>query len=87
MIQSAWMIPGTKPMIVSTMFKKKWNEKPTCKNTPTGGRMIASIIRSMSNFYSFGLVSPPLLPRIPGPPNPRSYSLNSFHASYVLAGA
>lgn len=46
------MMPGTKPTIVSTMFRKKWKEKPTCRKTPTGGRMIASMILSMSNFCS-----------------------------------
>lgn len=51
-IQRAWMMPGTKPMIVSTMFRKKWKEKPTCRKTPTGGRTIASMILSMSNFRS-----------------------------------
>lgn len=44
------MIPGKYPRIVSRMFRKKWKEKPTCKKTPTGGRMIASSIRTMSKF-------------------------------------
>lgn len=45
------MMPGKKPSIVSKMFKKKWNDSPTCKNTPSGGRMIESIIRSTSKVY------------------------------------
>ncbi len=48
MTHTAWTNPGTYPSIVKSMFIQKCLVSPTCKNTPKGGRMIASTIRKMS---------------------------------------
>jgi hypothetical protein len=48
MTHTAWTKPGTYPSIVKSMFNQKCLVSPTCKNTPSGGRMIASMIRKMS---------------------------------------
>jgi hypothetical protein len=48
------MIPGKKPSMVNKMFIQKCLPKPTCRNTPKGGRMIANIMRMMSMIFPCG---------------------------------
>src|SRR4028118_1795046 len=48
MTQTAWMIPGTKPRIVSRILIQKCLPIPTCKNTPRGGSSTAITMRSRS---------------------------------------
>jgi hypothetical protein len=54
-IQIAWIIPGTYPSNVNRIFIQKCLPRPTCKNTPRGGRKIATIILTISIKTSFAL--------------------------------
>ena len=49
MTHTAWTNPGKYPSIVRRILIQKCLVSPTCKNTPRGGRMIASTIRKISN--------------------------------------
>jgi hypothetical protein len=48
MIQTAWIMPGRNPRIVSRILSQKCGLIPTVKKTPSGGKMMANIIRRIS---------------------------------------
>lgn len=48
MIQTAWTIPGIYPNRVSTIFSQNAPPIPTWRKTPSGGKRMATIIRTKS---------------------------------------
>jgi len=51
-IQTACTMPGIYPRSVKRMFNQKAPPNPTCRNTPSGGRIIATTIRIRSIILS-----------------------------------